>query len=92
MTPAQAAEELGISVRGVQDRLKRGLLHGTNYGGRIWLIDRAEVERAKALGKLKRGPKPREEPAAADLLRENTEHLDQLEEERRRIRGEEPSP
>ncbi len=61
MTPAQAALELGISERAVQHRLKAGLLRGDNYGGRIWLIPREEVERAKAVGKLKPGPKRRAE-------------------------------
>jgi excisionase family DNA binding protein len=62
MTPAQAAEELGITTRAVQDRLKRGLMRGTNYGGRVWLIDRTEVERMKQTGPLKRGPKPKRKP------------------------------
>lgn len=64
MTPAEAAAEIGITQRAVQDRLKRGLLRGTNYGGRVWLIPREEVERAKALGPLKRGPKPRKQQDA----------------------------
>ncbi len=92
MTPAEAAAEIGITQRAVQDRLKRGLLRGTNYGGRVWLIDREEVERAKAVGPLKRGPKARKpkagESATEERMRENVEHQDVLEESRRRIRGE----
>ena len=59
MTPQQAAAELGITPRAVQLRLKHGLMRGTNYGGRVWLIPREEVARAKAAGPLKRGPKPK---------------------------------
>ena len=91
MTPAQAAEELGITTRAVQDRLKRGLLRGTNYGGRIWLIDRAEVERAKVAGRLKRGPKPgsrrRQQATPTEHRREEDAHDDALDEARQRIRG-----
>ena len=61
MTPAQAAEVLGISERAVQHRLKVGLLRGDNYGGRIWLIPREEVERAKTIGRMKPGPRPRKQ-------------------------------
>ncbi|HEV2126148.1 MAG TPA: helix-turn-helix domain-containing protein [Chloroflexota bacterium] len=64
MTPAQAAEELGISERAVQHRLKVGLMRGDNYGGRIWLIPREEVERAKATGRMK--PGPRKKPRAQE--------------------------
>ena len=63
MTPAQAAAELGITERAVQHRLKVGLLHGDNYGGRLWLIPREEVARAKAIGRLKPGP-PKRNPTA----------------------------
>ena len=76
----------------MQDRLKRGLLRGTNYGGRIWLIDRAEVERAKAAGRLKRGPKPgsrrRPEAAPGEHRRDEAAHDDALDEARQRILGE----
>jgi excisionase family DNA binding protein len=57
LTVAQAARELGLSVRAVQYRLREGLLRGTNYGGRIWFIPREAVEEAKRRGRLKPGRK-----------------------------------
>lgn len=90
-TVTEAAEELGISVSAVQVRLRRGQMQGIRPSPRIWLVARTEIERWRDRGRLKPG-RPRKELPAADLLRENTEHLEQLEEERRRIRGEEPNP
>ena len=58
MTVPEVARELGISPSTVLYRLKAGLLSGENYGGRVWLIPREEVERAKMAGPVKRGPKP----------------------------------
>ena len=63
LTTADAARELGISVRALQHRLKTGMLRGDNLGGRLWLIPREEVERAKAAGRLKPGPKPKRQRA-----------------------------
>ncbi len=62
MTPAEAAQELGITVRAVQHRLKTKLMHGENYGGRLWLVPREEVERAKTAGRMKPGPRSRKQP------------------------------
>jgi excisionase family DNA binding protein len=45
LTPAQAAEELGLSVRRVQQLCRAGDL-GTKVGGR-YLITRSELERFK---------------------------------------------
>jgi excisionase family DNA binding protein len=60
LTVGEAARELGLSVRAVQRRLEHGLLSGRNVGGRVWLIPREEVERAKVAGRLRPGPKPAE--------------------------------
>jgi excisionase family DNA binding protein len=59
LTVAETAAELGITVRGVQDRLNRGLMAGERVSPRLWLISREEVERWKARGKLKAGRKPK---------------------------------
>lgn len=59
-TAAEVATELGMTIRGVQDRLERGLMKGERVHARLWLIPEAEVRRQIALGKLKRGPKPKQ--------------------------------
>ena len=61
LTVVEAAHELGLTVRGVQERVRRGLLRGERVSPRLWLIPREEVERAKAQGRLKPGPKPRDQ-------------------------------
>ena len=60
MTAAEAARELGLTLRGVHYRLEHGLLRGENVAGRVWLIPREEVERAKVQGRMKPGPRRRE--------------------------------
>lgn len=48
---AQAADELHLSVRAVQHRIKNGQIHATKLGtGRTsaYVISRAEVNRVKA--------------------------------------------
>ena len=65
MTVQEAADALGISVRGVQYRLKRGLLPGRSVAGRVWFIPREAVEQAKAAGRIPPGPKgPRRQQEA----------------------------
>jgi excisionase family DNA binding protein len=62
LTVAEAAQELGISVRGVQDRLLRGAMHGERLTPRMWVIPRDEVDRWKDKGRLRPGrPKKRPE-------------------------------
>ena len=63
MTTADAAKELGISQVAVRYRLEKGLMQGKSVAGKLWLIPRAEVERWKALGRQKPGPKRREKSA-----------------------------
>ncbi len=87
LTVTEAAEQLGVSVSAIQVRLRSGTMRGIRPSPRIWLVPRAEVERWKAKGKLKPG-RPRKETPTAGLLRENAEHLETLDEDRRRIRGE----
>ena len=62
LTVAEAAEELGISVRGVQERLLRGAMRGERLTPRMWVIPRDEVERWRDKGRLKPG-RPRKQQA-----------------------------
>lgn len=57
MTVAEAASELGMSIRGVLNRLERGTMRGERIHPRLWLIPQAEVARWKALGKQPPGRK-----------------------------------
>ena len=59
LTVTEAADELGLTVRGVQERLRRGLMRGERVSPRLWMVPRAEVERWKALGRQKPGRKPK---------------------------------
>ncbi len=59
LTTTEAAAALGLTVRGVQDRIKAGILHAERVGARGWLIPQSEVERFRGMGKLKPGPKPK---------------------------------
>ena len=65
MTVQQAAEALGMSRRGVQERIERGEMRAERAGARLWLIAREEVERQRALGRRKPGPKPKRRPEGA---------------------------
>ncbi len=88
ITVSEAAAELGLSTVGVARRLQRGHMRGIKVSPRLWLVERAEVDRAKAAGRLKPGPKRPPESATEVRTRENAEHLEHLDQERRRIRGE----
>ena len=55
LTVAEAAEELGLTVRGVQERLLRGAMRGERLTPRMWVIPREEVERWRGKGKMKPG-------------------------------------
>ena len=61
LTVAETAQELGLTVRGVQERLRRGLMRGERVSPRLWMIPRAEVERWRTLGRQKPGRKPKGE-------------------------------
>jgi len=60
MTVAEAAKELGLSERAVQDRLQRGVMRGRRIGERVWVVSRAEVDKWKERGKIRPG-RPRRE-------------------------------
>lgn len=60
VTVAEAARLLGIQESGLRKRLRRGDLHGEHVGARLWLIPRAEIKRARDLGRLKPGRKSRD--------------------------------
>jgi len=87
VTVAEAAQELGISVRAIQHRIERGQMKGERISARLWLIPRDEVERWKQLGRQRPGRKPKE-PTTEQVRRDIAEHQDALDEVRRRIRGE----
>ncbi len=57
VTVWQAAELLGLSVRGIRERITRGEMRAERLGARVWAIPVAEVERWKVIGRLKPGPK-----------------------------------
>jgi excisionase family DNA binding protein len=62
LTVAEAAAELGVSVRAVQNRIRAGEMDAEKVTPRLYLISRSEVERWKPVGKRKGGrprtPKP----------------------------------
>ena len=58
MTVGQAAAALGVDSRTIRHRLTRGDMAGERVTNRLWMIPVAEVERWKAIGKMKPGPKP----------------------------------
>lgn len=57
LTIAQAAAELGMPVRTLRQRVQAGTAHARHVNRRLLLMTRAEVERQRALGPLKRGRK-----------------------------------
>ncbi len=61
LTVQETAEELGLTIRGVQNRLLRGSMQGERVSPRLWMIPRGEVERWRALGKQRPGRKPRKQ-------------------------------
>ena len=61
LTVQETAEELGLTIRGVQNRLLRGVMQGERVSPRLWMIPRSEVDRWREVGKLPRGRKPRKQ-------------------------------
>jgi excisionase family DNA binding protein len=62
VTATEAADTLGITRYAVLKRIASGHFPGAvRATPRLWLIPRAEVERARERGRLKPGPKPRAE-------------------------------
>ena len=60
MTVAQAAEALGMSPRGIRERIDRGEIQAIRVNRRLLMIPLAEVDRWRGRGRLKPGPKPRQ--------------------------------
>jgi excisionase family DNA binding protein len=60
LTAQEAANELGYHTRHLYRLLNDGTIRGKRFG-RVWMIDRQEVERVKALqgsgGRLPKVPK-----------------------------------
>lgn len=75
MTVGQAAAELGMSPRGVRERIERGEMQAELVTPRLLLIPRAEVERWKALGRPKRGPKGKAHYLTAARILERAREL-----------------
>lgn len=92
VTVAETADALGLKVGTVNRRLRLGQMRGYKVNARLWLVPSEEVERAKAQGRMRPGPKPgsRRRTSAAALLAEDTEHRNVLEAERQRIRDGQP--
>lgn len=61
MTVEQTAAALGLSVRAIRERIRRGDMRAERLGVRVWAVPRDEVERWQTIGRLKPGPKPRKE-------------------------------
>ena len=61
MTVDEVATALSLSVAGVRRRIQRGDMRARRAGARLWLIPRSEVERWQVIGRLKPGPKPRQQ-------------------------------
>lgn len=57
VTLRDAAREIGVDPSALRHRLKVGTLRGENIAGRVWLIPRSEVDRARREGRLKPGPR-----------------------------------
>ena len=47
-TAQEAADRLGYHVNHVYRLLRQGALKGELFQGKVWVIDRSEVERVKA--------------------------------------------
>ncbi len=59
LTVTDAAAELGIAVGALRTRLLKGQMRGLRAGS-FWLLPLAEVERAKAAGRIRAGRPPRQ--------------------------------
>ena len=58
----EAAAALGLTVRAIRLRIQRGDMRAERIGVRVWAIPREEVERWRAIGRLKPGPRPIQAP------------------------------
>ena len=59
VTVAEAARELGVSIRAVQNRIRSGEMNAEKVTPRLYLIPRGEVERWKPIGKRPGGRPPK---------------------------------
>lgn len=66
MTVTETARELGLSVEGIQKRLRTGVMRGERVSARLWLVPRDEVECWRARGRLRPGPVPRAQRSAGN--------------------------
>jgi excisionase family DNA binding protein len=68
MTINEAAAALQMSPQGVHRRITRGEMKARRVGKKMWLIAASEVDRWKAAGKLKPGPKRRAASNSSDAF------------------------
>ena len=59
MSVTEAAQELGLTRRGVLLRIQKGQMAAERVGPKFYLVPRAEIERWKAIGKRKGGRPPK---------------------------------
>jgi excisionase family DNA binding protein len=57
VTVQEAAAALGLSDRGIRERIERGEMRAVRLGPRMWAIPRDELDRWRGTGRLKPGPK-----------------------------------
>lgn len=62
ITVAAAAIALGVDESTIRARIRRGDMQATRIGARVLVIPASEVERWRAIGKARTGPKPRPAP------------------------------
>jgi excisionase family DNA binding protein len=68
MTVAEAAKALGLSENGIRDRIYRGEMQADRLGPRLFAIPVSEIERWRAIGRVRPGPKQAKpkSPGSAD--------------------------
>ena len=68
-TPPEAARELGLPLRTVQNRIRAGIIRAERHGARTWLIPASEVEEWKGKGRLRPWEARKQREAGTDGVR-----------------------
>ena len=66
LSVAEAAAALGMTEQAVRKRIAAGWLRASRIGNRVLAIPRDEVERARRAGRMRPGPKSKEQPSGID--------------------------